>query len=150
MTRKSICFILTVALLLGVLSGCSVIGKIFGNVAEAAKEELEKQVKEVMESYKVEVVEIKTAFGKLNGDDDRAMQFFYAALIRSDSEESVKKCLDAIKPLFEDAGYKAQTGKEVESDYLVHKTISFNTEIDGSGYYLVYAYNSSLTGKLFK
>ena len=150
MVRKIIFFVLTVALLLGVLSGCSVIGKVFGNVAEAAKEELEKQVQEVMESYKVDVVQIKTAFGKLNGEDDRAVQFFYAALIRSDSEESVKKCLDAIKPLFEDAGYQKQTGKKVESDYLVHKSITFDTEIDGSGYYLIYAYNSSLAGKLFK
>ena len=150
MIRKIVSFALVFALLMTVLSGCSVFGEIFGNVADAAMKELEKQVKEVMESYKVDVVEIKTAFGKLNGDDDKALQFFYAALIRSDSEESVEKCVDAIKPLFEDAGYKKQKSQKVKSDYLEHKSISFSTEIEEGGYYLIYAYNSSLTGKLFQ
>ena len=77
MNRKYISLILAAILLLTSLTGCEVVSEIAGNVADAAMEELEAQVKETLETYKVEVVEIKTAVGKLNGSSGD-IQFFCA------------------------------------------------------------------------
>ena len=55
MFKKFISFVLVTLLLCG-LAGCGeVAGEIAGNVAEAAKKELENQVKATFEKYKIEI-----------------------------------------------------------------------------------------------
>lgn len=142
--------VLVLALVLG-LCGCGeAVGEIASNVADAAVKELEVQVKKTLEKYKVDVIEIKSAVGKLNNDSDSELQFFCGVLVRSNSDSLPQSCASALGKLFEQAGVHGQTGSEVDSEYLVNKTITFkHTDFSAGDYYLIWAYTSSLTGDLF-
>ena len=142
---------LVLILVLSCFAGCAAVGEIAGNVADAAAKELENQLKATLEKHKVEVIEVKTAFGKLNGDDDKAMQFFAAALIRCESDTAAQNTATALDALFEQAGAMVQTDSAVAHEALVHKTITYShTDFSAGNYYTVYVYNSSLTGDLLK
>jgi len=145
MFKKFISFVLVLGLLCS-LAGCSdVAGEIAGNVAEAAKKELENQVKATFEKYKIEILDLKTAVGRLNGDSDD-VQFFCAVLVQSDSDAIPQSAADTLSRLFHDAGFRAQTGAEIESSYLEHKTLSFKQEVfeAGKDYYTVWCYTDRL------
>ena len=124
MIRKCISLLLITFLLLTLLGGCGeAVSNIAGNVADAALKELEEQVKSTLQTHKVDVIELKTVVGKLN-DSDSTAQIFCAALVRSDSSALPQTCADSLNKIFKDAGLVAQTGSKVESDYLVHKSIT--------------------------
>ncbi len=143
MKPKLFSLLLIAALLLSCLTGCSTVGEIAGNVADAAKKELENQVKAVVEEYKMEVVELKTLTGKLN---DRAgdVQFFCAILVRAENTTIAQSCADALDKIFQDAGVMAQSGSRIESPYLTKKDLSytFTGFDDGSNYVTVYVYTA--------
>ena len=149
MIRKIYILILALVMTLSLFTGCSeTVGEIAGNVADAAMEELEKQVKAALEKNKVEVIEMKTAFGKLN-DEGSKNQFFCAALIRSDATDIPKAAADTIGKLVTEAGLLAQTGSKVESDLLVHKEIVFkHSDFSEGNYYVIYAYHEDLTANM--
>lgn len=140
-----------VLVLLLMLSGCSqTVSEIAGNVADAAMKELEVQVKQTLEKYKVDVVEMKNAVGKLNDESDSDLQFFCAVLVSSNSDSLPRSCADALGKIFQQSGVRVQTRSEIESDYLVNKSLSFkHTDFSQGNYYLIWAYTSSLTGNLF-
>ena len=149
--RKWMALVLAAVMLCGMLSGSAVVGDIAGNVADVAAKELENQLKATLEKHKVEVVEVKTAFGQLNGEDEKALQFFCAALIRSESETAAQTCATALDAVFEEAGCMVQSESRLVHSALVHKTITYDhTDFSGGNYYTVYVYNSSLTGDLLK
>lgn len=144
MIRKLLgsCVILVVivAVILCVVLGKDTVTDIAGGVLAAAKEELGDQIEEKLAEYKVEVVETKTTAGKLN-DDGGELQFYCAALIRTNSEKSAKDCAEALKKLFGETGYQIQTEKVVESEHLVYKTLTYNHEDYSAGnLYTVYVY----------
>ncbi len=144
--KRTLSLFLALILLLAALSGCGeTVGEIAGNVAEAAKAELEKQVKNLLEEYKIDVIELKTTAGELNGSDGK-LQFFCGVLVQANSESVLQGCADALGKVFEDAGVELQTGSQIESPYLEHKELSFkHTDFsDGKSYYLIYAYTSKL------
>ena len=150
MMRRIVSLLLAVCMLLSV-SGCAVVGEIAGNVADAAVEELESQLKATLEKHKVEVVEVKTAFGHLNGEDEKEMQFFCAALIRSDSDTAAQTCATALDAIFEQTGFTAQTASQVTNSVLEHKTVVYDhSDFSGGNYYTVYVYNSSIAIELIK
>ena len=132
------------------LSGCSeVAGEIAGNVANAAVQELEKQVKETLEEYKVEVIEVKSAVGKLNNDSDSELQFYCGVLVRSNSDVFPQSGAAALGKIFDESGVHLQTEREIDSDFLVNKDISFNhTDFSTGNYYLIWAYTASFTENL--
>ena len=141
--RKLIAVFLAVLM----LSGCAAVGDIAGNVAEAAGKELENQVKTTLEKHKVEVVELKTAFGKLN-DEGGNLQFFCAALVKAQTDTVVSGCTEALDGLMETAGYAVQTQSKVENPLLIHKEIVFDhTDFENGTYYIIYGYTSGLGGK---
>ena len=145
MIKKFTALILALMMIL-TLTGCSeVAGEIAGNVADAAMKELENQVKLTFEKYKVEIVELKTAAGKLNGTSGD-IQFFCAALVESDSEAIPQSVADALSKVFHDAGITVQTGSRVENSYLEHKEIRFKFDGFDSGktYYTVWCYTDRL------
>ena len=149
--KRILALILSAVIVLGCFGGCAMVGDIAGNVADAAAKELENQLKAALEKHKVEVIEVKTALGKLNGDDDKAIQFFAAALIRCDSDTAAQTTATALDALFEHSGSMAQTDSTVTHEALVHKTITYShTDFSAGNYYTVYVYNSSLTGDLLK
>lgn len=149
MIRKIHILILALVMVLSLFTGCSdTVGEIAGNVADAAMEELEKQVKSALEKNKVDVVEMKTVFGKLN-DEGSKSQFFCAALVKSDSTNIPQAAADALGKLVTEAGLMSQTGSKVESDLLVHKQIEFkHSDFSSGNYYVIYAYHKDLSANM--
>ena len=143
MKRKLLCLLLALAMLLGTLTGCGAVGEIAGNVADAARSELEKQVQTMLAEYKVDVVELKTTAGKLN-DGEGTFQFFCAVLVRAENDAIPQSCAAALDKTFQDAGVMPQTGSAIESPYLVKKSLSykFTGFDDGSTYYTIYVYSA--------
>lgn len=149
MKYKFLSLLLAVALLTMCLSGCGeTVGKIAGNVADAAMKELETQVKKTLEENKLEVVEIKTVFGVLN-DEGSEHQFFCAALVKSEAQSIPQATADTLSKLFTDAGLLTQTTSKVDSPYLVHKDITFkHSDFSDGTYYVIFAYQSDLTANM--
>ena len=141
--------LIAVALVL-VMTGCSdVVGEIAGNVADAAVKELEKQVKATLEEYKVEVVEIKSAVGKLNNASDSEIQFFCGVLVRSNSDAPPQSGANVLGKIFDQAGMQSQSTSKIESDLLVNKDVSFkHTDFSAGNYYLIWTYTASFTENL--
>ncbi len=143
MSRKIIILVLILSLGVCMFSGCDAATKFTDDVSQTAKAELEKLVKSTLEKNKIDVVEVKTAVGKLN--DTGKLQFFCAALVKANSDSIPQTCADALGKIFEDAGLKVQTAPAVDSPYLVHKTVTFkHTDYTDGTYYMVYAYQSNL------
>lgn len=138
---KKLIALLLVAVLF-CLPGCDVVGDIAGNVAEAAGEELKKQVQAALQEHKVEVVELKTAVGKLNSETDSKLQFFCAVLLTTNSQQSLNACVATLESLFPEAGSMVQTESKVTHPHLVNKSITYNFTgfSDEQVYYTVYAY----------
>ena len=130
----------------GDFTGCGeVAGEIAGNVADAAKKELENQIRKTFETYKIEILDMKTAVGKLNGEGSD-IQFFCTVLVESDSPAIPQSAADTLGKIFHDAGIQVQTGTEIENTYLQHKTLSFKYDSfgDGKTYYAVWFYTDKL------
>ena len=143
MFKKLFSLVLVLFLLAGMVGCNEVAGEIAGNVADAAKKELENQVKQAFETYKLEILDMKSAVGKLNGDSED-IQFFCAVLVQSDSPLVPQSAADTLSKLFHDAGVQLQSGAKVESGYLQHKDLAFKLEGDGATHYAVWFYTDRL------
>ena len=138
--------LLLILALLVTLGGCGeVVGEIAGSVADAAKQELEKQIRQTFETYQTEILDMKSAFGKLVGDQCD-IQFFCAVLVQSDSDAIPQAAADTLRKLFHDAGITVQTGPAIENAYLKHTSLSFKYDgfDDGQTYYSVWFYTDKL------
>jgi len=133
--------IIALLLLLVLLTGCSAAGEIAGNVWDAAVEELKIQLQATLEKNKVAVLQVKSAFGKLN-DEGGKLQLFCAFLVRSETPQHVQTATEALGKIFGQAGFAPQTGTAVESPHLVHKQLAFDADklTDSTNCYLVYVY----------
>ena len=141
--KKFIALILALLMILSLTACGEVAGDIAGNVAEAAKKELENQIKQTFETYKIEILDMKSAVGKLNGDGND-IQFFCAVLVQSESPAIPQSAADTLSKLFHDAGIDVQTGTAIENAYLQHKELSFKLEGDGATHYAVWFYTDRL------
>ena len=93
--RKIIAFALLIACLLGCFAGCGkAVSDVADSVLNAAKAELENQIKAKIEEYKVTVAEVKTAVGKLNGDGK--YQFYCAILVQTNTESGAADCAEGL------------------------------------------------------
>jgi hypothetical protein len=131
------------------LCGCGgTAGQIADSVIDAAMTELKNQVKSLLEQNKLEVVEIKTAFGKLN-DEGGKYQFFIGALVKSNSTAVPQSTADTMDKIFSDAGLNAQTESALKNEHLVHKEITFKqTDFSAGNYYVIWGYAADLTVEL--
>ena len=143
--KKRIFALLTAALVMLSLAGCGdTVGKIAGNVADAAMNELKNQIKQTLEENKLTVVEMETAFGSLNGEGEN--QFFCAALVKSDATMIPQSTADTLAKVFTDAGLIAQTGSKIESTYLQSKELSFDhSDFSDGSYYVIYVYHEDIS-----
>ena len=145
MKRKLLALILAVFMTLS-LCGCGeTAGQIADSVMDAAMKELKNQVAQLLEKNKLEVVEIKTAFGKLN-DEGGKYQFFIAALVKSNSTSVPQSTADAMDKLFSEAGLNEQNGSALENAHLIHKDITFkHSDFSAGGYYVIWGYAADLS-----
>lgn len=143
MLKKFAALVLVIGLLCSMV-GCSVVGEIAGNVAEAAKKELENQIKLTFEKYKIEILDMKTAMGALSDSSDT--QFFCAVLVQSDAPDVPQSVADTLSKLFHDAGINIQTSAKIENAYLVQKDLSYKYESfeESKTYYTVWFYTDRL------
>ena len=139
-----------ILVLLVTLGGCGeIVGDIASNVAGAAAKELEAQIKEAVETYSVDVVEIKSAVGKLDNDIDSNQQFFCGVLVRSNSDVIPQSIAVTLGGIFEEAGCHPWHKSEIDNDHLVNKKLAFkHTDFSTGDYYLLWGYTTSLTQKL--
>ena len=147
--KRNVLFLLLMLALIFSLCGCNgTVGEIASNVLDAAAEELKVQVARVIEENKVEVVELKTAIGRLNDEGPR-YQFFIAVLVRTNSPTAAQGSADTLSGLFTETGVMIPTAGTLESEYLVHKSITFNhSDFSGGNYYVIYGYQEDLTASL--
>lgn len=144
MFRKWMAMLLVLCCLMGTLAGCVSVGEIADSVVSAAKAELEKQIQDKIQEYKVSVVEMKTAFGKLDGNG--SYQFFCAVLVQSNSENSVSDCAKGMEKIAGVTGYMKQTTATVDSDHLQNKTVTYaHSDFSEDNYYTVYMYVADVT-----
>ena len=138
--KRIIALLSAAVLCLGLFTGCGeTTGKIASSVAEAARKELEVQVKAALDEHKLEVVEIKTAFGKLNDTADS--QYFIAALVRTEKTDLIEASLKGLNVVFTETGCIPETDSRIDCDLLVHKDLSYSrTDFTDGTYYTVYAY----------
>ena len=135
-------FVLVLSL---ILSSCGRMGEIADSVLDAAAAELKNQVKQVLEENKLQVVEIKTAFGKLN-DAGGKYQFFIAALVKSDATGIPNAAAEGMNKLFTEAGLNAQTTSALENSHLIHKDITFkHSDFSDGEYHVIWGYMGDLT-----
>lgn len=144
--RKILAFAAALCMLASLLCGCSdTTKKIAGNVADAAMKELEKQVRETLEEQKIDVIELKTAFGDIN-DEGGKTQLYIAALIRTESTSIPEGCVKTLSKVFTDAGLVPQTSSTVSSSYLAKKRITYShSDFSGGNYYTLFGYHSDLS-----
>ena len=143
--KKFFAMMLALIMVLSLTACSEVASDIAGNVAEAAKKELENQIKQTFETYKIEILDMKSAVGKLNGDGED-LQFFCGVLVQSDSDAVPQSVADTLGKLFHDAGIQIQTGTDIENSYLEHKDLAYKDGImvDGKTYYTVWCYTDRL------
>ena len=145
MFKKFVAAVLLLCLTLSLAACGEVAGEIAGNVAEAAKKELENQVKATFEKYRIEILDMKTAVGKLDGSSSD-VQFFCAVLVQSDSDAIPQSAADTLGKLFHDAGIHVQTAAAIENPHLQNKELAFKFDGfgDGKTYYTVWCYTDKL------
>ena len=145
MKRKFLCLFLAVFMTLSLCACGGTAGQIADSVMDAAMKELKNQVKTLLEQNKLEVVEIKTAFGKLN-DEGGKYQFFIGALVKSNATSVPQSTANTMGKLFTEAGLNPQTESTLHNDRLVHKTITFKqTDFSAGNYYVIWGYAADLT-----
>ena len=144
--KRLIFLLLLVAVVVFAFKNCdSKAGEIAGNVMDAAVTELKSQVRQLLEENKLEVVEMKTAFGQLN-DNGGKYQFFIAALVRSNSESVPQSSANALDRLFTEAGVTAQSESALTNEHLVRKEITFShSDFSGGNYYVIWGYAADLS-----
>ena len=145
MKRKFLCLFLAVLMVLS-LSACGgTAGEIADSVMDAAMKELKNQVTALLEKNKLEVVEIKTAFGQLN-DEGSKYQFFIAALVRSNFTDIPQSTANSMDQLFTEAGLTAQSTSQLDNPHLLHKDITFkHTDFSAGNYYVIWGYAADLS-----
>ena len=148
MKRKFLALILAASQALSLCACGETAGQFADSVMNAAMTELKNQMTQLLEKNKLEVVEVKTAFGKLN-DDGGKYQFFIAALVKSNSTSVAQSTANSLDKIFSDAGLTAQSGSQLSNSHLVHKEITFKqTDFSAGNYYVVWGYAADLSIEL--
>ncbi len=90
-----------------------------------------------------DVIEIKSIYGKLNGNGN-GIQYFGSALIEKSSIENLDQLLAELESKFEIVGILEQNDRLINSKYLQHKSLHYNYNFDqGREYVSVFFYNSN-------
>ena len=91
----------------------------------------------------IALIETQSVCGKLNGNGN-GIQFFGAALITTQSKTDLDLLVQQLSSKYDIVQYAVQTGSKIETTYLEHASLQFDSDasnIDGA--YIVYYYNST-------
>lgn len=83
----------------------------------------------------VRIVEIRSVYGKLNGNGN-GINYFGAALIEKESVPDIEEIVAELGKHFEAVEYCDQKACEISSRYLEHITLKYETEISGGTEYI--------------
>ncbi len=88
------------------------------------------------------IVEIKSVYGKLNGNGN-GIQYFGAALVKEDSVQDLDALVAELEQEFEVVEVLRQQSSKIESRHLEHRELTFSAEIPGDGGYLAICFFNS-------
>ena len=98
--------------------------------------------REIKACADVELIETQAEYGNLNGNGNN-MNYFGAALVRTDDPSALDELVKKLSSSFDVAGYSEQIGTKIENKYLERSKLYYSTEPDGEGYYTVYFFNGA-------
>lgn len=98
--------------------------------------------REIKACADVELIETQAEYGNLNGNGNN-MNYFGAALVRTDDPSALDELVKKLSSSFDVAGYSEQIGTKIENKYLERPKLYYSTEPDGEGYYTVYFFNGA-------
>lgn len=88
------------------------------------------------------IIETERVYGKLNGNGN-GIAFFGAALVKKSAVTDMDGLLAQLDKEYENVGAVEQKGQKVESKYLEHRSLTYDTPVpDDGGYITVYFYTS--------
>lgn len=108
---------------------------LLGNMTRSFRREIRKS------EAAVELLEVKSVCGKLNGNGN-GMNYFGAALMTADSAEDMETLTAALEREFETVGYVIQEGTQVDVPHLEHRKLFFDdiNFRENETYYCVWFY----------
>ena len=96
----------------------------------------------ISESVNGEIVEAKSVYGKLNGNGN-GIQYFGIVLIDNASANNIDHLIAELDDQFEIVEYFEQSESEIDSKYLEHKKLEYDTQIrEDDKYISICFYNS--------
>lgn len=96
----------------------------------------------ISESVNGEIVEAKSVYGKLNGNGN-GIQYFGVVLIDNASVDNIDHLIAELDDQFEIVEYFEQSESEIDSKYLEHKKLEYDTQIrEDDKYISICFYNS--------
>ncbi len=88
------------------------------------------------------IIEIKSVYGKLNGNGN-GTQFFGAALVKRDSVQDLDTLVAALEEKYEVVEVLEQQDSKIASKHLEHRELTFSTPMTGKdGYIAICFFNS--------
>lgn len=97
----------------------------------------------IEEAQSVELIEVQSVYGKLNGNGN-GIQYYGTVLVKTSSEDNVKEIVESLSDQYEELNYCIQESSAVQSKYLEHVTVEYEYSLMESEeeYYSIYFYVS--------
>lgn len=87
------------------------------------------------------IAEAKSVYGKLNGNGN-GIAYFGAVLVKKSAVPDIDALLAELDAEFEIVGVVEQKGQNVQSTYLQHRSLSYDTPVEDGQFITIYFYNS--------
>lgn len=97
----------------------------------------------ISESVNGDIVEAKSVYGKLNGNGN-GIQYFGIVLIDNASVNNIDHLIAELDDQFEIVEYFEQSESEIDSKYLEHKKLEYDTQIREDGKYISICFYNSI------
>ncbi len=89
-----------------------------------------------------EILELKSVYGKLNGNGN-GTQYFGAALLKAESVKDLDALVAALEEKFEVVEVLEQQGAKIESRHLEHRELKFTAALDQNTAYIAVCFYDS-------
>ena len=97
----------------------------------------------IIDNSQIEIIESKSVHGKLNGNGN-GINYFGTVLVKTDSEEILKKLLPLLDEEYGTVGYMLQIDSNVNNELIEHVDLEYDKAlVDGETYYSIYYFNIS-------